>query len=100
MKILDLFDEINYNIFCNELDIPIFLTHYDDSYYGSFVLWEGLNIISLQADMDYKTGFCTLAHEMIHYWQNENNHKLNHGFKFRAMTKQIKNFYNLEKGAI
>lgn len=98
--LVDLFEQINYDIFCNELDTPIFLTHYDDSYYGSFTVWEGLEIISLQADMDFFTGIATLAHEMIHQWQAENGYKLKHGFKFKAMTKQIENFYNLKKGEI
>lgn len=96
----DLFDLINYDIFGNELDQPIFILHYDSTYYGGYIQWEGTDIITLYVDMDFFTGATTLAHEMIHQWQAENSYKLNHGFKFKAMAKQIENFYNLKKGDI
>lgn len=100
MQIKDIFEQINYDIFGGELDMPIFITHYYDDDHGYYIRYEGLDIISIRADEDYFTGVTTLAHEMIHLWQEENGLKTNHGYKFKMMARTIENFYNLENGDI
>ena len=100
MKLDTLFRKLNREIFNNELELPIFSLHYDVSMYGFHTIWDGQNIISIMAELDWFYSSTTLAHEMIHQWQFENGYKRDHKKRFKKIARKIEKTYKLRKGDI
>ena len=100
MKLDTLFKRINKDIFNNELETPIFALHYDASMYGFHTVWDGQNVISLMAELDWFYSATSLAHEMIHQWQYEKGYKRNHKRRFKKMARKIEKYYNLREYSI
>ena len=106
MKLIErIHDEINTDIFGGCLDKPQFLCSHDGKHYG---WW-------FSADNDFHNGiininpvycrnwlliFGTVAHEMVHQFQDFENKPLTHGKFFYKIASEIETFYQLPKGSI
>lgn len=83
------FYEINRDVFDGELDTPYFYVS-DFTWFGQYWYEKGKHNIALR--YWYKNEdefFGTLAHEMVHQWQKQNGHKLNHGKRFKKKCKKV-----------
>ena len=106
MKLIEgIYYEINNDIFGGVLDKPKFLYTHDGADYG---WWLGrdsgfhngvININPVYAK-DWLVIFGTVAHEMIHQYQETFNYRLTHGKRFYRIAREIEKFYQLPKGAI
>lgn len=110
-KIRFYFDQFNADIFNNELrypdmfkvlntfevvgiaklqKLPVFYGVYgtfSDGENGSF------DMLAVMDDQPEGELLDTIAHEMVHLWQFENDKPLNHGKEFKAMMQKIYIFY-------
>lgn len=106
MKLLKrIHDEINNDIFGGCLDKPEFLCLHDGSDYGWWVgidkhFHNGAININPVHCADWLLIFGTMAHEMIHQFQEYENKRLTHGKFFYKMASEIETFYQLPKGSI
>lgn len=101
----EIFDQINYDIFCGELDpinIIVSDTLLEYQAWGVSLFEDDILInIHIHNDLDYAIGWCTLAHEMIHYKMWVDHDKFwTHNMTFKMYARQIEKFYNLKGGAI
>ena len=106
MKLLRrIHDEINNDIFGGCLDKPEFLCMHDGAHYGWWLSDNGhiyggtININPVYCS-DWLEIFGTVAHEMIHQYQDFLGKPLTHGAFFRKMAEEINEFYQLPKGSI
>lgn len=83
------FNEYNYLYFDNELIMPIFKIKKSKSYLGKYFGRKNLIIMSTYLDRTEKEFKNTFIHEMIHCWQWQVLHEVNHGKSFKMKAKEI-----------
>lgn len=83
------FHEINRDVFSGELDVPV-LYLADFTWFGQYWYEKGTHNIALRYwYKDENEFFGTLAHEMVHQWQQQRGYKLKHGKRFKKKCKKV-----------
>lgn len=90
----EVFNNINRNIFSNTLTKPKFIIAENDLYWGMCNIEED-NTITIYINKDFlskKLFVFTLAHEMVHQWEWENNGTMSHGPAFFQWRDKLKSY--------
>lgn len=105
-----IFKQINYDIFGDQLypiEIILFECIENQEAYGLFVTDDIIDEddfahIVIHNDLTWFDGWCTIAHELIHYkmWSDFDDKWEGHGKTFKKHARRIEKFYNLKTGTI
>ena len=96
MKFLrKIYNEINSDIFNGQLDKPYILCIHEPGYFGWYAVIHKRHVINIDPVMvyNYELMFATMAHEMIHQYQNMLEKKQIHGKFFKKIAEEIEEFY-------